>query len=78
MVVDMFRFLVFILLIVNILAKDVKIVSLDIGDLRGEKYWQGDFYEFYGVPYATAPTGRDKFKVCTYFCCYVIYRLAIL
>ncbi|XP_022817698.1 esterase FE4-like [Spodoptera litura] len=62
MVVDMFRFLVFIIFLINVLAEDVKIVSLDIGDLRGEKYWQGDFYEFYGVPYATAPTGRDKFK----------------
>ncbi|XP_047034009.1 esterase E4-like [Helicoverpa zea] len=58
----MFREIVFTLLVVNVLAEDYKVVRLDVGSVRGEKYWAGDFYEFYGVPYATAPKGRDKFK----------------
>ncbi|KAJ8714208.1 hypothetical protein PYW08_007828 [Mythimna loreyi] len=60
----MFRLILFVLFILNVFAEDIneKIVKLDIGTLRGEKYWQGDFYEFYGIPYATAPKGRDKFK----------------
>lgn len=65
--VNMLRLILLVLLLVtlNVFGEDVseKIVQLDIGGLRGEKYWQGDFYEFYGVPYATAPKGRDKFKV---------------
>ncbi|XP_063895869.1 esterase E4 [Helicoverpa armigera] len=58
----MFREILFLVLVVNVLAEDYKVVRLDVGSVRGEKYWAGDFYEFYGVPYATAPKGRDKFK----------------
>lgn len=42
---------------------DFRTVELEQGFVRGEKFWDGDYYEFYGVPYATAPTGRDKYKV---------------
>ncbi|KPJ17074.1 Esterase FE4 [Papilio machaon] len=41
---------------------DFRTVELEQGFIRGEKYWDGDYYEFYGVPYATAPKGRDKYK----------------
>lgn len=58
--------LVFFILVifVNIVsASDYKIVTLDEGAVKGEKYWNGDFYEFYGVPYATVPKGKDRFQV---------------
>uniref|UniRef100_A0A2A4J0U9 Carboxylesterase type B domain-containing protein n=1 Tax=Heliothis virescens TaxID=7102 RepID=A0A2A4J0U9_HELVI len=58
----MFREVLFVLLVVNVLAEEHRVIHLDVGSLRGEKYWAADFYEFYGVPYATAPKGRDKFK----------------
>lgn len=63
----MYRYILFLILIVNIFAEE-KVVELDIGTVIGEKYWDGDFYEFYGVPYATAPKGRDRFKVSKYLC----------
>ncbi|XP_050664193.1 esterase E4-like [Leptidea sinapis] len=42
--------------------EEEKIVILESGGVSGEKYWNGDFYEFYGIPYATNPKGRNKFK----------------
>ncbi|CAH4038116.1 unnamed protein product [Pieris brassicae] len=44
------------------LSEDSKTVELDSGWVVGKKYWNGDYYEFYGIPYATVPTGRDRFK----------------
>ncbi|GBP31684.1 Esterase FE4 [Eumeta japonica] len=35
------------------------------GVVRGHKHATRDIYEFHGIPYATAPTGRDKFKEAT-------------
>ncbi|XP_053613808.1 esterase FE4-like [Plodia interpunctella] len=58
----MFRIIIFSVLISCVLTENVRVVELDDGAVVGNKYWKGDFYEFYGVPYATAPTGRDKFK----------------
>ncbi|XP_026758295.2 esterase FE4-like [Galleria mellonella] len=59
----MFRFIIFCVLIINIRAEEhSRVVELDEGPVVGEKYWNGDYFEFYGVPYATAPSGRDKFK----------------
>lgn len=40
-----------------------RVVQIDQGPLRGYRDTSGDFYSFYDVPYATAPTGRDKYKV---------------
>lgn len=40
-----------------------KIVILADGAVKGDKYWNGEHYEFCGIPYAKAPTGRDKFQV---------------
>lgn len=46
----------------KVYGEEAKIVELDIGVVKGAKYWNGDFYEFYGIPYAKAPEGRDRFK----------------
>ncbi|XP_013192221.1 esterase FE4 [Amyelois transitella] len=59
----MYRILIFFCVFVyNVFADSVRVVELDDGAVVGEKYWNGDFYQFYGVPYATAPSGRDRFK----------------
>lgn len=40
--------------------KEVQIVQ---GRVKGYKSKYGNFFEFFGIPYATAPTGPNKFKV---------------
>ncbi|XP_045453160.1 esterase FE4-like [Melitaea cinxia] len=42
--------------------EEFKTVVLEEGIVKGDKYWDGDFYRFYGIPYASVPTGRDKFQ----------------
>ncbi|GBP34426.1 Esterase FE4 [Eumeta japonica] len=37
-------------------------IEIDQGTVRGYKHATRDLYAFHGIPYATAPTGRDKFK----------------
>ncbi|GBP34425.1 Neuroligin-4, Y-linked [Eumeta japonica] len=37
-------------------------VALAQGPVRGHKHAARALYAFHGIPYATAPTGRDKFK----------------
>lgn len=46
-------------------SDDVKfrIVNTTSGPVKGYKSSRGDFFAFFGVPYATAPTGIHKFKV---------------
>ncbi|KAG6462234.1 hypothetical protein O3G_MSEX013135, partial [Manduca sexta] len=39
-----------------------RVVTTHHGPIRGYKDPDGSMYSFYDVPYATAPTGRDKFK----------------
>ncbi|XP_045451203.1 juvenile hormone esterase-like [Melitaea cinxia] len=39
-----------------------RIVNLTQGPVRGYKDKNLDVFIFYGIPYATAPTGQDKFK----------------
>ncbi|XP_072929533.1 esterase E4-like [Epargyreus clarus] len=60
----MWRFILFSIFLTNVLADDEKTrtVILSDGGVEGVKYWNGDFYEFYGVPYAEAPTGRDRYQ----------------
>ncbi|KAI5642819.1 carboxylesterase family domain-containing protein [Phthorimaea operculella] len=64
----MYRIAIFSLFIVIVTVfcedddKKYRKVDIDEGAVVGEKYWDGDFFEFYGVPYATVPTGRDRFK----------------
>ena len=40
--------------------REVKIAQ---GPVRGRKHPTADLYAFYNIPYATAPTGINKFKV---------------
>ncbi|XP_059048170.1 venom carboxylesterase-6-like [Achroia grisella] len=59
----MSRFIIFCVFLTIVSANEqTRVVELDEGAVIGEKYWNGDYFEFYGVPYATAPSGRDKFK----------------
>ncbi|XP_037295228.1 juvenile hormone esterase-like [Manduca sexta] len=39
-----------------------RVVTTHHGPIRGYKDPDGSMYSFYDVPYATVPTGRDKFK----------------
>ncbi|CAK1550133.1 unnamed protein product [Leptosia nina] len=58
----MWPLILFCVLAVSADEEDFRIIKLDSGLVRGNKYWNGDYYEFYGIPYATAPSGRDRFK----------------
>ncbi|KOB72967.1 Uncharacterized protein OBRU01_06320 [Operophtera brumata] len=43
--------------------EDYRVVSLEgLGIVEGIKYWDGDFHEFYGIPFASTPKGRDRYK----------------
>lgn len=64
----MLRTLLFSALIFSVSCKNneenkLRTVVVEDGPVVGEKYWNGDFYEFYGIPYASVPKGRDRFKV---------------
>ncbi|XP_063834763.1 esterase FE4-like [Ostrinia nubilalis] len=39
-----------------------RVVRISQGPVRGYKDPEHDLFEFYGIPYATAPTGPNKFK----------------
>ncbi|XP_013148721.1 PREDICTED: esterase FE4-like [Papilio polytes] len=43
-------------------AKEAWLVNTDQGPVRGYKASGDDVFVFYGIPYATAPTGRNKYK----------------
>ncbi|XP_037295227.1 juvenile hormone esterase-like [Manduca sexta] len=43
-------------------TSESRVVTTHHGPIRGYKDPDGSMYSFYDVPYATAPTGRDKFK----------------
>ncbi|XP_047537145.1 juvenile hormone esterase-like [Vanessa atalanta] len=60
----MWRTVVIFFLVNSVLAQeeDFKTVALEDGIVRGEKYWDGEFYQFFGIPYATIPKGRDRFQ----------------
>lgn len=61
--VNMFRLILFLVFVTNVFCEDSRVVMLDIGGVSGEKFWDGDYYEFFGIPYATVPKGRDRYKV---------------
>lgn len=42
-------------------------VTIDQGPVRGYKAPGSNVFDFYGIPYATAPTGTNKFKVRIFF-----------
>ncbi|XP_026743125.1 esterase FE4-like [Trichoplusia ni] len=58
----MFRLILFLVFVTNVFCEDSRVVMLDIGGVSGEKFWDGDYYEFFGIPYATVPKGRDRYK----------------
>ncbi|KAJ8725467.1 hypothetical protein PYW08_003650 [Mythimna loreyi] len=37
-------------------------VKIEQGPVRGRKHRGGDLYAFYNIPYATGPTGEERFK----------------
>lgn len=44
-------------------APEARIVVTAQGPVRGYKDPTRNVFAFYGIPYATAPTGRDRYKV---------------
>ncbi|XP_049887139.1 juvenile hormone esterase-like [Pectinophora gossypiella] len=42
--------------------EDSRVVRTAQGSVRGYRAPEGDLFVFYGIPYATAPTGKDRFK----------------
>ncbi|KAI5642276.1 carboxylesterase family domain-containing protein [Phthorimaea operculella] len=43
-------------------AEDSRTVVIEQGPVRGYKDPEGGHFVFYNIPYATAPTGKDRFK----------------
>lgn len=43
--------------------KESKLVNIKQGPVKGYKDPDFDVFCFYGIPYATTPTGADRFKV---------------
>lgn len=44
-------------------VENTKLVTISQGPIRGYRNAEYDIYEFFGIPYATAPTGTQRFKV---------------
>nr|AJN91198.1 carboxylesterase [Cnaphalocrocis medinalis] len=42
--------------------REERLVRISQGPVRGYKEAADDFFGFYGIPYATAPTGKHRFK----------------
>ncbi|XP_050350772.1 cholinesterase 1-like isoform X3 [Nymphalis io] len=60
----MHRSAIFLCLLYSVLCADPqsRLIQLDQGPVRGYKDVNEDIFVFNGIPYATAPTGRDRFK----------------
>ena len=43
------------------------VINIPQGPVRGYRGPEGHYFVFYGIPYATAPKGHDKFKVSNIF-----------
>ncbi|KAI5638923.1 carboxylesterase family domain-containing protein [Phthorimaea operculella] len=43
-------------------AEDSRTVVIEHGPVRGYKDPEGGYFVFYNIPYATAPSGKDRFK----------------
>ncbi|CAK1600052.1 unnamed protein product [Parnassius mnemosyne] len=54
--------LCFISVITGAQAREARLVNIAQGPVRGYKEQNDTLFAFYGIPYATAPTGDDKFK----------------
>lgn len=61
----MFRFVVFCFLCTVTSSENDpwRLVQLSQGAVRGYKDPDLEIFSFYGIPYAKAPTGTDRFKV---------------
>lgn len=64
----MWRFVTLLLCVYAVLSNcddsEWRQVRIGQGEVRGRKDPGGGLYAFYNIPYATAPTGKDRFKVC--------------
>nr|XP_049697906.1 juvenile hormone esterase [Helicoverpa armigera]WRX06135.1 CCE001x [Helicoverpa armigera] len=60
----MWRCAVFLVcsLVVVACGEDWRIVNIDQGPVRGYLHPDRTYYSFFNIPYATAPTGTDRFK----------------
>lgn len=47
----------------NAQVQDSRVVLIEQGPVRGYREPERNLYAFYSIPYATAPTGRDRYKV---------------
>ncbi|XP_038216175.1 esterase E4-like [Zerene cesonia] len=54
--------LVALITVVNTENLDVRVVNTDQGPVKGYKLPNENVYSFLSIPYATAPTGLDRFK----------------
>lgn len=64
-VAKMLKCAIFVALILVAIGESKEVKQLDIaqGPVRGYKDASDDVFVFYGIPYATAPTGPNKCKV---------------
>lgn len=53
-------------------ARDSRTIHTAQGPVRG--YKNDEIFEFYGIPYATAPTGPNRYKVSSFrlYCCFYL------
>ncbi|XP_068628354.1 esterase FE4-like [Battus philenor] len=59
----MYKYLLFALIIVGTRGdEEVRLVNIAQGPVRGYKKPGDDVFVFYGIPYATAPSGTQKFN----------------
>ncbi|KAL0860558.1 hypothetical protein ABMA27_009929 [Loxostege sticticalis] len=58
----MFTVLLACALVFGVQSHSSKLVNLSQGPVLGYKAHDAEVFEFYGIPYATTPTGKDKFK----------------
>ncbi|KPJ21462.1 hypothetical protein RR48_00019 [Papilio machaon] len=61
----MIKCIIFLALILVAIGESKEMRQLNIaqGPVRGYKEAGDDVFVFYGIPYATAPTGPNKYKV---------------
>ncbi|CAG4963468.1 unnamed protein product [Parnassius apollo] len=58
----MWKCIVLLCSIAGVQTREARLVNIAQGPVRGYKSQNDNLYAFYGIPYATAPTGDHKFK----------------
>lgn len=48
--------------------QESRVVQIDQGPVRGYRDPDRNLFAFYNIPYATAPTGRNRYKVFNFHC----------